>query len=235
MKVSVIIPALNEEKEIEKCLISLKNQTYKDFEIILGDGNSEDKTRKIASAYVDKIIIEKRRSAAFQRNVAISVAKGDLLIFTDADSISDKFRIERIVKAFEKDKDLIAVQGMCLPQSNIVEKTLSFILLSILFPISFLIRKPFVIGSNIAAKREVVLKVKGFDTNLKLSEDTDFINKCFKYGKVGLVLNSIVYTSVRRIKKMGILNAFLFFSKQYFNFYTKGASNSKKVKYEPIR
>ena len=47
-KVSVIIPSLNEEKNIEALLLSLKNQTYKgDYEIIVSDGNSEDKTREI--------------------------------------------------------------------------------------------------------------------------------------------------------------------------------------------
>lgn len=52
MKVSIVIPAYNEEKSIEKTIKTLLNQSYKDFEIIVVDNNSKDKTYEITSKYV---------------------------------------------------------------------------------------------------------------------------------------------------------------------------------------
>ena len=55
-KISVVIPTLNEEKYLPFCLESLTKQTFKEFEIIIADGNSTDKTQEIAHKYTKKVI-----------------------------------------------------------------------------------------------------------------------------------------------------------------------------------
>ena len=76
--ISVIIPALNEEKYIGNVLDALRKQTFKDFEIIVVDGNSTDRTREIAKKSA-KVIIEKRPRIGLARNTGAKLAKADLL------------------------------------------------------------------------------------------------------------------------------------------------------------
>ncbi|MCL5008620.1 MAG: glycosyltransferase family 2 protein, partial [Candidatus Marsarchaeota archaeon] len=67
-KISVIIPSYNEEKYLNYPLNALHKQTFKDFEIIVVDGNSSDKTRDIAKKHGARIIIEKRKGIGLARN-----------------------------------------------------------------------------------------------------------------------------------------------------------------------
>jgi len=86
-KVSIIIPTLNEEKYVEKTLLSIKAQTMKlPYEVIVSDGASKDDTLKIAKRYANKIVISKKRSPAIQRNCGAKYSKGSFLIFVDADT-----------------------------------------------------------------------------------------------------------------------------------------------------
>ncbi len=114
LKISVVVPALNEEKYIESCLKSLKSQSYKPLEIIVCDGNSEDRTREIARKYADKVIIEKRRSAAAERQKGAKIAKGEIIAFIDSDTIAEKDWLKKIADAFSKDENVVAVYGRVL-------------------------------------------------------------------------------------------------------------------------
>jgi glycosyltransferase involved in cell wall biosynthesis len=89
--VSIIVPTFNEENNIEKCLKSLKSLNFSNFEIILSDGGSTDKTVEIAKPYADKIIVEKELPEGwvgknYGCHLGAEVAKGELLLFTDADT-----------------------------------------------------------------------------------------------------------------------------------------------------
>jgi glycosyltransferase involved in cell wall biosynthesis len=87
--VSFIITTLNEEDYIEACLKSLKGQDYKNKEIILVDSNSTDKTVERSEKYADKIII-KSCIMPVGRNLGAQEAKGNVLVFIDADIILSK-------------------------------------------------------------------------------------------------------------------------------------------------
>lgn len=101
--VSVIIPARNEEDSISRCLQSLTDQTYKNLEIILVDGSSEDNTVEIASKF-DQVTIIKEPSrpdkwvgkpwACYQ---GYQKASGEILLFTDADTWHHTQSLETIV------------------------------------------------------------------------------------------------------------------------------------------
>lgn len=81
---SVIVPTKNSERTIEKCLKSIKNQTYRNVEIIVIDRFSTDKTGKVAENYGAMIVFTNaERSKA--RNVGAKKAKGELLFFVDSD------------------------------------------------------------------------------------------------------------------------------------------------------
>ncbi len=89
--VSIIVPTFNEENNIVKCLKSLRTQNYSNFEIILSDGGSLDRTVELAKPYVDQIVIEQKVPEGWiGKNrgcyLGYKEAKGEILLFTDADT-----------------------------------------------------------------------------------------------------------------------------------------------------
>jgi glycosyltransferase involved in cell wall biosynthesis len=86
--ISIVIPALNEEKSIGATLKAARAQSTRlDFEIIVSDGGSIDKTPEIAGKYADKVITVKERGIWIGRNMGAKAAKGSAYAFIDADTI----------------------------------------------------------------------------------------------------------------------------------------------------
>lgn len=109
MKVSVIIPTYNEENVILDCLESLGRQTYRDFEIIVVDDGSKDKTlfylENLEKRIRDlKVIRQKHKGAGAARNKGAKFARGEILVFVDADMTFDKDFINRLVDPILKKK-----------------------------------------------------------------------------------------------------------------------------------
>lgn len=108
MLVSVIIPTYNEEKDIAECLKSLKNQSYKNIEIIAVDDGSIDGTRDIIKKFRKVKLIEgQHKGPGFSRNLGARQAKGEILIFIDSDMTFDKSYIKNLIKPILKDKRII--------------------------------------------------------------------------------------------------------------------------------
>lgn len=103
MKVSIIIPTYNEESVILDCLDSLSKQSFKDFEIIVVDDGSTDKTYEVLSKlqitnYKLQIIQTKHIGAGGARNEGVKHAKGEILVFVDADMTFDKNFLKMLIK-----------------------------------------------------------------------------------------------------------------------------------------
>lgn len=106
--VSVIITTKNEQDVIKRLLESLSRQVYKNIEIILVDNNSTDSTKKIAKGFTKKVYdFGPERSA--QRNFGAGKAKGDYLIFLDADMRLSRKVIKECVEVMQKSKDIGAI------------------------------------------------------------------------------------------------------------------------------
>lgn len=84
-KLSVIIPAYNEQNAIAECLNSLKQQSYTNFEIIVVDDGSTDKTLEIVKKFQVLIHSQKHKGPGSARNLGVSKSKGEILVFVDAD------------------------------------------------------------------------------------------------------------------------------------------------------
>jgi glycosyltransferase involved in cell wall biosynthesis len=111
MKVSIIIPVYNEYKNIGTCLASLSRQTYKNFEIVIVDDESEDNSKlKVQSIKLQlksqnlQILEQKHKGAGAARNLGAKHAKGEILVFVDADMTFKEDFIEKLVDPILKGK-----------------------------------------------------------------------------------------------------------------------------------
>jgi len=87
--ISITIPTRNSEKTIKQCLESIAAQTYRNYEIIIVDGHSTDRTMEIAKEYTERIL-QSSASLPAARNLGFSKAKGQILVSIDSDMILEK-------------------------------------------------------------------------------------------------------------------------------------------------
>lgn len=95
--VSIVIPAYNEQKNIEACLETILNQSYNNYEVIVVDDGSTDKTIEIVQKYPVKLIKQSHQGPAKARNLGAKEAKGEILVFMDSDMTFEKNFIRELV------------------------------------------------------------------------------------------------------------------------------------------
>ena len=106
-KISVIVPMYNVEKYLKLCITSILDQTFKDFELILIDDCSTDKTLEVAESFTDsriKILRNEKNlgNPGLVRNVGIDAAQGDYIVFCDSDDVISTKELETFFNAAEK-------------------------------------------------------------------------------------------------------------------------------------
>jgi len=120
--VSIIIPTYNEEKSVCNLLSDLKNQTYKNFEIIVVDECSTDKTTKIAKKLGAKVFFSNKGSLSFARNLGIKKSKGKIIANLDADFRINKNFLKGVVESF-RDKEVKGLKVKeVLEQDSLLER-----------------------------------------------------------------------------------------------------------------
>lgn len=117
-KFSIVIPAYNVEKYIERCVESVINQTFSDYELIVVNDGSTDKTIDLIRKYNPKIIESKHVSVSEARNKGAKVAKGEYLIFLDSDDYWDNELLEKVNQSLENNPDLVRFQVRTVTDNN---------------------------------------------------------------------------------------------------------------------
>lgn len=113
MEFSVLVPVYNVEKYLTKCLVSLKEQTFKDFEVILVDDGSKDNSGKICDKFCEenrnmKVIHKKNEGLISARRTALELSSGDYCVFCDSDDFLEKNALEELHNVISsKNPDLI--------------------------------------------------------------------------------------------------------------------------------
>lgn len=207
---SVVIPTLNEEKYISGLLDDLSSQEYKNFEVTVVDGNSDDDTKKIVLSHKNKIPSLKfysvtKRNVSYQRNVGAKKSKGQYLIFVDADT--------RIGKSFLRDlcgKVTVSEPDLFSCWFNAVNKKTSFQIFSYITSLSYwllyIINLPSAPGCLMGVKKEVFKKAKGFSERIEFAEDRDLVRRCFRQGYSFQFYFTPKYSmSLRRVERIGLL------------------------------
>jgi glycosyltransferase involved in cell wall biosynthesis len=197
--ISVVIPAYNEEKYIRRCLESLRTQNFDEYEIVVVDNASTDKTREIAEKYADKVIFEGKKGVVFARQKGFEEAEGDVIASTDADTVVGENWLQEIHRAFEK--KIAGVYGpVFLLDGNKIEKALAKNGFTLFLMINHMLGIPHFVGMNFAIKKELFLACGGFDIRIKSAEDLYLSSKIKKLGRIYFNKNMVVYTSARRLK-----------------------------------
>lgn len=202
--ISVVIPTLNEEKNIGNLLKCYIKQTCKDFEIIVVDCGSEDSTQKIVKSYSKRyknirLYVVKKRGVALQRNTGAKVAKGPRMVFMDADVTIEKDFLEKVIEELEK-RRLKASGCYVVPRTSVfTDKIFRWILNMWLFLMQFVY--PHMPGHCIFSTKQIHNKLNGFDTTIKLAEDNDYVNRSRKYCKFRILKSVRVYASTRRFEE----------------------------------
>lgn len=116
-KISVIVPVYNVEKYLIKCVESIENQTYTDFEVILVDDGSADSSPKICDALVEKygnikVIHQTNAGASTARNRGIDEAEGKYIVFCDSDDCLAAEMLEKLMLAKEQYPEALPVCGI---------------------------------------------------------------------------------------------------------------------------
>jgi len=232
---SVVIPAFNEEKFLANCLESLENQDFKDFEVIVVDNNSTDKTTEIAKKFGAILVSEKNQGTAFARQKGALKSKGKILAFTDADTILPKNWLSKIFEQFKKDENLVAFGGSCIFYSGPISARLAskFLLKSFLILDKFFSQGWNLMGCNMAIKKEAFFKIGGFNTNLKLNEEIEISSRLRKVGKVILDPNFKVKTSGRRYRHSLVFGLMTYVPTTIFRFLFR--KYDKFQKFPPVR
>jgi cellulose synthase/poly-beta-1,6-N-acetylglucosamine synthase-like glycosyltransferase len=177
--ISVIVPALNEETVIARCLASLQQQRLPEacFEVIVVDNGSTDRTREIARNFIGSLsltVLERSgvRISAL-RNMGAALAKGEFLAFLDADCVASPHWLQQTVDLLHADDfRIIGAQYRIPASSSWVARAWYGDLWRLKDgPVSY------VPGGDLAISRELFMNLGGFDETIVTSEDTEFCER----------------------------------------------------------
>ena len=215
MKYSIIIPTFNEEKLLPNLLKQLTNPELRknfNYEIILSDAHSTDKTIEIASKLVDKIIENnsgRKQNIAIGRNEGAKAATGDILIFLNADiTINNPINFFSIIKNKFENSQFVAMT--CKVDVEPSEEKLSDKIFHIFnnnyFHLLNLMGVGMARGECQIIRKEIFWKAGANQEQLAAGEDFDLFMRIRKLGKVLFVNEVTIYESPRRYRKYGYWN-----------------------------
>ena len=195
--VSVIIPAYNCQKYLDKAIKSVMAQNYPITEIIVVDDCSTPPLRIKHGHGVRLLRNEKNKGAAYSRNLGVEKANGEIIAFLDADDEWHSSKIRKQLHQLDKFQQLSQVKNLkiaVLCGARVIKNGLR----SIKLPVEYQNLKYFMSGtwffpgSTLLIRREDFIEVGGFDTNLRRLEDYELFirfNKCG--GKISIVQETL--------------------------------------------
>lgn len=209
MRVSLIIPAHNEEKYVGACLDSVR--AHADFdEVIVVDNASTDKTTAVASSRLGvKVVPEHTKGLPAARERGRIEATGDLIAYIDADSRMHEKWLPMAKKIFEERPDVVSLSGPARYwDGTFMQRAVMKIFWWISAPLTYRIVGYMLFGAHFIVRREALEKIGGFNKSITFyGEDTDLAKRLSKHGKVMFKMNFYIYTSARRFKKEGMIKA----------------------------
>jgi len=206
--ISVIIPSFNEEENIAQCLVSLSHQTIDrtEYEIIVVDGGSTDKTCEIARKYADMVFIQTSKKVGGARNDGALASKGDIIATTDADCILPSDWVEQVRNAFA-DPAVVQVYGPVYPIEDSIGNRFSLFLANTFSRIGYYSRTfYYTLGCNTAFRRDAFIKA-GMYRCIDAGDDLEIAMRMKDEGKIRFLGGLKVGFSMRRYQQYGTLKS----------------------------
>ena len=232
---SIIIPTLNEADFLPKILHDLEKQKEQDFEIIIVDANSTDKTKEVALSFKKlplSFLEVGRQNVAFQRNYGALHAQGKYLIFIDADSGVATAFTKKLKSEIMKKKGLVFIPFIVPDEKNPQTKMI-FNIVNFIIETSQYVGKPFSSGGSMIWEKYFFHHVGGFEEKLFISEDHQIVQKAFRHGVRARFLPEIkIKFCLRRMRKEGQLALFYKVILSYTYFLLKGDIKKKIFDYQ---
>lgn len=179
--ISVLMIVYNDEQYIREAIQGVLNQSYKNFEFIIIDDCSTDKSYDIAKSFKDKRIRlfrnKKNMGITYNREKSIFLSRYEYLFFTDSDCIADKDWLKEGMKSF-KEKNCLGVEGFTVYVHKAYKHTLADRLPGTVE------EKGQYMTCNIAYKKQAIIKVGGFDKQFEYNSDRELAIRIKKIGKI---------------------------------------------------
>lgn len=225
---SIVIPTYNEEEYLPRLLASIRSQRFEEFEIIVADAKSTDRTRAVAARFGARVVDGGMPGPG--RNLGAKAAKGDLLLFLDADVIlPDTEWLARKVEQFKRRK-LEASTCMIKPHGGKVIDSLAHNVYN-----AHMMATQFTMahapGFCIFASKKLHQRIGGFDESIKLAEDHDYVIRASQVGKFRVMTGSRIRVSVRRFERDGRFSIFAKYLLAELYILTRGQIRNDRFNY----
>jgi peptidoglycan/xylan/chitin deacetylase (PgdA/CDA1 family)/GT2 family glycosyltransferase len=203
--ISVVIPALNEERFIGECLESLKNQDYTgEYEIIVADNGSTDTTVEIARSYGVKVVLcPGKKGVSYSRQAGADAAIGDIIAQADADTVYPCNWLSKIAGHFASHPDSAAFAGRFLYKDPPSWAWFEYALRDAVNRLSALLfsRPLLVSGATFAFRKRPFVGIGGYNVTSFSADQLDISSRLSKAGKIYYDRDFYVLTSSRSVKK----------------------------------
>ncbi len=225
--ISIVIPTYNEEDFLPRLLISIEKQDFKDYEVIVSDNRSKDKTVEVARKHGARVVVGGVPAVA--RNRGAMASRGEYLLFLDADTVLPEGFLKRLFKRFEEDYIDICIPALRPIDSGKPIYGTLFDFANTYFKMMEYIR-PQGGGACILVTKRLHRRIGGFDEKLTTAEDLDYINRASEIGRFKMYLDIYLYVSVRRMEKEGMGQYIQKLIRAAFTFFFTGKPG--KIEYE---
>ena len=195
---SIVVVTRNEERCLPRLLESLRYQRV-EREVIVADNSSDDATRKIARRYGARVV--DGGIPAVGRNRGARAARGDLLLFLDADVAFAPGELDRLVVGAGR-RRLDVATCRYVPLSSRLDDRLIYAFYNAWAALTVRIH-PIASGFCILVRRPLYKRLGGFDESIRLANDFNFTQRAARRGRFGIVREARLLSDVRRLESEG--------------------------------